>query len=357
MKLILTVASVLPEDGGPSRSVPALAKALLQEDIDVELCTLAAKGDVGGIVPTVLPSLKALKNYLKAQFEEHYGNCIVHDNGVWLPFNYTVCSVARSCGIPYLVTTRGMLEPWCLRHHYLKKKLAWWLYQKRLLQGAACLHATGESEAQQLKELGLTPDVLNIPNGVTIPQKRAPLKESSKNVLYLSRLHPKKGIEMLLEAWADLKPTGWNLKLAGSGEPAYVESLKSHSRQLGVGVQWLGELDDQAKWNAYHEADFFVLPTYSENFGIVVAEALASGTPVITTNQTPWLDLEMKGCGFCVSPEFKAIRHSIATMLETSHETRLAMGGRGRGWMASDYSWSSIASGFLGFYSKMINNH
>ena len=352
-KVILSVDSLRSFEGGPSRSVPALARALAAIHVPVELWSLSGEELVEGVEVKRFASSKEIVSALAKQDRE---GLVLHDNGLWRPFNWWLCRAAQHLGIPYIISARGMLEPWSLKQAYWKKKLAWHLYQQSLLKGAAMIHATSDLEATNIRKLGLETKLVVQPNGVDIPEATVREERSMKVVLYLSRLHPKKGLEMLLDVWAQLQMPNWKLKIAGGGEPAYVRAVRAKADLLGISprVEWLGELDDKLKWHAMGEADFFVLPSFSENFGIVVAEALAAGLPVVTTTATPWQSLASTACGRCVPPEPKALEAAMREIMEMSHERRVAKGVRGRAWMEQSFSWSSVAQGMLKAYTSVL---
>lgn len=280
----------------------------------------------------------------------------LHDNGLWLPFNMITCSAAKSAGIPYAISPRGMLDPLSLKQSFWKKKIAWYLYQRRLLAGATLVHATSELEASGIRKAGFGEKVVVLSNGIELPPFPNHSLKLGNTVLYLSRLHPQKGVEVLLNAWAAIAPRGWHLKIAGGGERGYVEALKRLSVQLGIEKQvvWVGPVEGMQKGTAFGRADFFVLPSFSESFGIVVAEALASGLPVVTTTGTPWRDLEKRGCGIAVAPTKTDLAWALGKFMQFSIPRRSVMGNIGRALMMDKYSWSNIAKEMLGVYSSIV---
>ncbi len=352
MKILITVDSLRSDEGGPPRSVPALAKAIAQLDVPVELWTLAGKETVEGLQIRRFGSSFELARELKRIGSQRL---LIHDNGLWRPFNWIVCRTALSLGIPYVVSTRGMLEPWCLERSRWKKRLAWRFYQRHLLECAAGLHATGTPEAKTLRSLGLRAPIIVQPNGVEIPSL-GHRRTASRSALYLSRIHVKKGIEVLLDAWSRLRPKGWRLQIAGPGDRAYLAKLKAlcAKQDIAGSVEWLGEVDDTNKWALFANAEVFILPSFSENFGIVVAESLASGVPVITTTATPWLDLETKECGYCIAPDVHSLAAALEKLISMPQDERRQMGANGRAWMERDFSWTEIARNMIEFYRTIV---
>ena len=246
------------------------------------------------------------------------GTGLVHDHGLWLPTNHASARAAARASVPFVVSTRGMLTEWALRFNAGKKRAAWALYQRRDLQSARLFHATAEEEVEDIRRAGLRQPVALIPNGVELPDRaREAPTGTVRKALFLSRVHPKKGLINLVRAWAEVRPEGWELVLAGPDEGGHRAEVEHVIRALGLeGVRWTGEVDDRAKWDLYYGADLFVLPTFSENFGIVVAEALAAGIPAITTTGAPWGVLEERGCGWWidtgVEPLVAALREATA---------------------------------------------
>ena len=297
MRVIHTVHSLRADHGGPSRSVTALCSDLARQDVDVSIVTRQRRP---GEPPPVMPaSERADVHFVEPEGGWHAflpgagqfgaairdtvggGGGLVHDHGLWLPTNHASARAAARTGVPFVVSTRGMLTEWALRFNAGKKKAAWALYQRCDLQSARLFHATAEQEVEDIRRAGLRQPVVLIPNGVELPDRtREAPTGAVRKALFLSRVHPKKGLVNLARAWAEVRPEGWELVLAGPDEGGHRAEVEGVIRELGLeGVRWTGEVDDRAKWDLYYDADLFVLPTFSENFGIVVAEALAAGSP------------------------------------------------------------------------------
>jgi glycosyltransferase involved in cell wall biosynthesis len=252
-----------------------------------------------------------------------------------------------------------MVTEWSLSHRAGKKRAAWHLYQKLVFNQASLFHATAPAGADDLRALGMTRPIAVVPNGVDMPDAR-PEGEATdgKRALFLSRLHPKKGLPMLLDAWAAVRPEGWTLELVGPSEDGHRAELESQAGELGLNgeVVFAGPVDDADKWKKYAAADLFVLPSHSENFGIVVAEALAAGVPVLTTTGTPWSVLEERNCGWWVDPQEDATAKALADATQRSEEERLAMGQRGRGLVEDRYSWSGVGERMLSTYHWAVDD-
>ena len=284
---------------------------------------------------------------------------IVHVNCCWRPESAFTQKWAQANGYKVILTPHGMLEPWIMKRHYWTKKVpALLLYQKSAIKNADCLHATADSEKQNLLKLGYNDKIEVIANGINVSDIK--LKEEwsrKKDILFLSRVHVKKGIEFLLEAVADLRNElkGYTIHIAGEGEEDYINSLKNKAKSLNISeyIDFCGGVYGDRKWELYKKADLFALPTYSENFGIVVAEALASGTPVITTNGTPWEELNDTKSGWCINIGTKPLVAALKQFLSLNENELEDMGRNGRKLVESKYSSEYIAKQFIKLYNRL----
>lgn len=386
MKIIFTVADLQPESGGPSRSVSALAETVAELGIEVGVVAQEYGGKSAPMMPqknvetTLVPCRSSFAKKLRrsSSFKAALrnicgggrGKVLVHDNGLWLPTNHASARVAREMQIPFVISPRGMLTPWAMRFHGFKKRLAWRLYQRRDLQSARVLHATARQEAAEFRALGLTQPIAVIPNGVELPEPRKPetgnRKPEIKTVLFLSRIHPKKGLLDLVAAWAviqkaesgKLKTEKWRVVIAGGDENGHLETVKAESKKLKLEneFEFVGEIADEQKWNLYRRADLFVLPTRSENFGIVIAEALACGVPVITTRGTPWEELTTRQCGWWVEIGTDPLAKALREAMNLSDEERCAMGLRGRKLIEENYTWPAAAKKMAAVYRWLLDS-
>jgi glycosyltransferase involved in cell wall biosynthesis len=235
------------------------------------------------------------------------------------------------------------------------------IFQRRDLASAAALIATSAAEYDGIRNLGFRQPVAVIPNGV--PSEAVALPRAAprltgdrvRTALFLSRIHPGKGLLNLLRAWSDLAPAGWRLLIAGPDDGGHLADVLDERRRLGLEatVQYVGALDGPAKDAAYRDADLFVLPTFSESFGMVVAEALAHGVPVITTKGAPWADLERFGCGWWVEVGADALGRALRTAIALTDEERRAMGQRGRDYVRR-YDWDEVAGQTAGLYEWIL---
>lgn len=373
MRVLHIISSISRQGGGPSRSSQGLVSGLCAAGVDAWLMTLC-RGEE--------PWIKGVDKFVNGGlFEDalaHVKPDLVHLHGIWQYELHRCAVICRRWGIPYVIAPRGMLEPWSLKAKWLKKRIARWLYQDRDLRLAAALHATAASEADQFRRLGFTNPVIVSPNGVNVPESHIGLVRQWKcdtrkahRVLFVSRMHPKKGVLELVEAWARVNPKGWQCELVytlnGEEEWAYESEVKARLGALGLSYAGkdadsaadfilTGPLDDKEKWSAYARADLFVLPTYSENFGIVVAEALWAGVPVVTTTGTPWRELLERRCGWWIDlPPKESLEAALREATSLNCETLRKMGARGRKLVEEKYTWKAVCDAMVEGYRRALN--
>lgn len=297
---------------------------------------------------------------MRSQWEELLDKIcpdIVHVNCCWMPGSALAQKWAQAKGYKVVLSPHGMLEPWIMQRHYWTKKLpALLLYQKAAVKKADFLHATAESEKDNLLKLGWNNRISVVANGVDVGNIEMKSSwERTGKILFLSRVHPKKGLEFLIEAMSKINGELQCL-IAGEGEDEYIESLKALTLKKGVAdrVLFLGGIYGDSKWKYFKDADVFVLPTFSENFGIVVAEALASGTPVITTTGTPWNELNTEHCGWWIDIGTNALVGALNKFLSLPDEELEAMGLRGRKLMETRYSAEAVVADFTALYNWIL---
>ena len=364
MKVFVAGTSLLPSYGGPAFSVSRLATALTEAGAEVGLW---APDQSAGFTP-LLPAQSSVRRLTGTEAEalDSFGKTdVLHDNGIWLPHNHRLAALAERRGIPRVVSTRGMLEPWALNHKRLKKNLAWCLYQCRDLKQARCHITTSEAEAQNLQDLGLGVPIATVPNGVDVPEERPrgvgsgaerAVRGGLRTALFLGRIYPIKGLPMLIEAWARAQPDGWILRIAGPDEAGHQKQVEKAVCDAGLGqvVSFTGPLAYGMKKSAFFDAELFVLPTHSESFGIVVAEALAHGLPVLTTTGAPWSILPESGCGWWVDATVDGIAEGLRQATILDPETLRSMGAKGRALVSARFGWKFVADRMLSTYEAIL---
>ena len=281
---------------------------------------------------------------------------VVHVNCCWTPGCAAMQRLAQSRGYKVVLTPHGMLEPWIVRRHYLTRKLpALLLYQRAAIRNADCIQATAESERDNLLRLGYNGNVRVVRLGIDadgIEMKRSWRK--TRQILFLSRVHVKKGIDYLVEAASELRDElrGYKIVVAGEGDADYVASLKRQIADCGLQdmIELTGGVYGEQKWKLFCDSDFFVLPTHSENFGLAIAEALASGTPVITTVGTPWSDLNTHCAGAWIEIGTKPLTETLRRFSSYSETDLEQMGRNGRKLIETKYSAMVMAEEMLAVY-------
>ena len=284
---------------------------------------------------------------------------VVHLHCLWQLHKYAVA--ARKANVPIVWSTHGMTAPWAMKHKWWKKKLAWLLYQKRDLMGAVAIHCTTGQEVEWNKALGFK-NCFVAPLGTqelqsTQFQSPTPTHNSNYTLLFVGRIHPVKGLENLIRAWAlVVSREGWKLRIVGPDEAGHQFALESLVRELRLSdsVEFAGPKFGEELSREYENCDCLVLPSFTENFGATVVDAMAHGKPVITSTFTPWQEVRERGCGWWVSNEPEGLARAIGEMIGIGDEERSAMGAKGRGLVAEKYSWPAVAETVLNAYRSIL---
>lgn len=377
------VSEVRFELGGVVQAVVDLCEALSARGHRVTLVTCDAKDvpqawkesdEVGPKVIEIEPSSLTKKRISSAGLQDFQkaleGIDLVHLHTPWDLGNFQLIPILSDANIPYIVTVHGMLDDWCMDRKALKKQVFLKVMGKKLFEQATTVHLTAESEFEQASRWvpidsrkAVQCYALDLSAYDPLPGPGPALKAFPQidpdrlKILFLSRLHPKKGVEFLLQAGALLKERGLPIQLliAGPGDAKYVQSLKTlmSSLSLDKETEFLGMVHGVEKRSLFQLADAFALPTYQENFGLVIAEAMACGTPVVTTKGTDiWQEISAGGARIAdLNPE--SIAGELQELFGDMDECR-KIGERGyhfvRDWLDRD----NVTSGYEEMYLQTI---
>ena len=290
----------------------------------------------------------------------------LHVHGLWEQSTAMACGLARELGKPYVLSAHGMLEPWALKNKQLKKLLYAALSERANVDGAACLHALTRSEAVNYRYFGARGPIVVVPNGVTVPATLSsaafldayPDLRERRILLFMSRLHPKKGLDLLVEAWANLAAR-WpeaQLVLAGpdfEGTQAKIEALVA-DRGLKDRVVFTGMLNAEMKWSALAAAECFLLPSHSEGLSMSALEAMGAGLPVIVTEQCNMPEVRTLDLGWEIDPAVGPLVSAMKDVLGNTPTTNREIGRRGRQLVDERYSWPTVARQMAEVYAWVL---
>ena len=295
----------------------------------------------------------------------HGEGCVAHFHGLWQMCHARLAHACRARGIPCVISPHGMLEPWAWRHKRWKKWPYFHLVEKRHLARAQAVLATAAQEAGRLRGFLPGQRIETLPLGLTGGAKpdyhnaRGQLgwAEDERVLLFLSRIHVKKGLDLLLRALATMEhPAPARLVIVGEGEPAYVAELQRFAQKHAgtlPRLAWVGPLWGEARWKYFQGADLFCLPTHSANFGLAVLEACQVGTPVLTTVETPWAEELAGGRGYICAPRVDDVRRELARFFASARPTQDARTALAE-WAWGRYHWDTLAGRYVDFYRTLM---
>lgn len=375
MNVLHIVAGLPDAGGGLSELVPRLGREAVRLGHEVTIATVSRPhGQIatgaqetleGGVrIVQFAPSTPAVVYFswemLRGLRPLTETAAVVHVHSSWTFPVWWAAQCAIAAGRPLFISPQGTLDPVRLAHSAWKKRLVGPL-DRWCLRHATVLHATSTAEKEWIERyVGGTPRVEVIPNGIDLPEPRMRPRpaDRTRTVLSLGRLHPLKGLDLLLDAWPlamqELGPGDrWELVIAGPDEQGTRARLERQARHLGLAkVRFVGPLYGAEKAQTLADADLFVLPSRSENFGIVVAEALAAGVPVVTTKGTPWHEIDGSS-GWWVDVNAEAIAAALTAAMRLSDAERTAMGARGRALVEAKYQWASVGRAMVELYGQL----
>lgn len=375
--MLHVIAGVAPCDGGPSVAIHAIARGLTKLGADVTVATTNADGRGELTVPV---DREVITGGVRYQYFRRTLNGdwkfslpltswlsrnihrfdIVHVHGLFSYATIPACRLAARAAVPFILRPLGTLDPWSLQQKAWKKRPYLRLVERRHLSDAAAIHVTSPQEADAVAALGYGAKTWLVPLGAELPAERTgPRLTGPFRILYLSRLHEKKGLPLLFEAVARVKlrkVESVELFVAGGGTPYYEQSMRANCDALGIRdqVRFLGHVEGTAKQQLLTSADLFVLPSHTENFGIAVAEAMAAGLPVIVSDQVGLADeIRDSNAGIVVPRESGAIEAAIVKLMRDPAECA-RLGRNGRALIARRFSWDRTSNALMSLYATFV---
>jgi glycosyltransferase involved in cell wall biosynthesis len=367
MKIGCIVDSLSRNAGGLFQSVRGLAQSLAVVTESVEVFGIKDDNTAADVAqwrplrvhqfsPLTMPAWGYSGKLLPALLEADLDVLLSH--GLWKYTSVASARWSRTTGRPHIIHPHGMLDPWAVQNAKWKKRLAYLAFERANLRGASCLRALCDSEAESIRAFGLRNPVCVIPNGIDLPDSsvryEAPWGDAvggRKVLLYLGRLHPKKNLPALLNAWKTARDSStnaqdWVLVIAGWDQNNHEADLKRQSRELGLGdsVHFAGSLFGDKKDGAYRNAEAFVLPSFSEGLPMVILEAWAYGKPVVMTPACNLPEGFAAGAALSTGTSADEIKDSLLELFQLEGPERTAMGARGRALVSEKFAWPGIAA-------------
>lgn len=366
MKVVHVVSNIQAVSDGVADCVRHLAGALISK-MDVEVCALKSTdpepSDIkvklhdatkfAGIL-TPLNKLGMSPQMARGIRDGVNTGDIVHAHSLWMKSLDYAYKAVKGREIKFCIHIHGTLSPYALSISSRKKKLVLALGQRAALKRADLLIATCYKEYEDIRNFGLKSPVAVIPNGLDLPQLEN--VEKRKSVVFLGRIHKVKGVDLLVEAWRKIEGRfkDWDLVIAGPTESDYAQGVIAQASKLKT-VSFTGEIKDKEKEQLLTQSAVYVLPTHTENFGISVGEALACGTPVVTTTGAPWSGLIENECGLWIDLSVENLTRALEDMMSRPMEDLVRMGHNGRRWIERDFSWDEIARKTIRSYEWLLN--
>lgn len=367
--LVHHVVSGLSSKGGPTYTVPSLCRSLGEQGVSVVLNSLSPETfetegfytykshPASSFIRRLGLSSSLRRSLVKAASDAD----VIHSHMMWMMPNIypgVVIKATRSRAL-LVMSPRGTLDPWEYNSHKLQKRIAWLAGQRMNLAISACLHATAVMECEHFRGLGLRAPVAVIPNGVDIPDvAQFPLeRKDRRRLLFLARIAPKKGVDLLLRAWRIVQANSpdWELQIAGDPNGDYLDRMRNLAAELRVErVTFDCPVSEQRKWELYRNADLYVLATRGDNWAVSVSDALSFGVPAIVSKEAPWHGLESNGAGWWIDLSVDALSDCLRHAMDQEDHVLKAMGQRGRQWMMREFSWMGVGEKMKATYQWLL---
>ena len=373
MKIIHVIPYIRNESAGTTYATVELCEALQRNGCDITLYTLnpIIKKEYGFKVKSFdkdwfsYPALGSSQKLYNELLKDAEDVDVIHAHMLWMAPSYYAGLVANKLNKPFVLSPHGSMTKWAWNRSKWKKNIVMMLGQKKALKSVDCFCVTAELEKEELLELSYKKTIANITLGINI-KKNSILceKKQLKRLVYMSRIHPKKGIDLLLYAWNKIQNRfqDWELIIIGGGDIEakvdYPKEMLNLSKKIkNQRVTFTGPLFGEEKDIQLQCADLFVLPTHSENFGLAIAEALSFGVPVITTKGAPWSGLIEKNAGWWIDTGLEPLTDCLLTALTLEKKELEEMGNNGRKWMTEDFSWDKVALAMIETYKWILDKN
>ena len=382
---ITTLSGITPSAGGVFYAVNSLCKALVRQDVDVSVLGSEDKTSQEDLALWEPVSISLYKSYgpLKSSLTlrrllRNSGADLVHQHGIWLDDQWATLQWQRRTGNPVVISPHGMLDPWAVQNAAWKKKLVGWLFANESLRNASCIHALCQSEAESIRAYGLENPIAVIPNGIDLPdfdRSTCTLQRSTKRhrLLFLGRIHPKKGLKELMEAWCmvqDINRSAWELIIAGWDDGGHLDGLKKQATELGLGwsdhdlgseydslpctLHFVGPKFGTEKDTLLRTVDAFILPSFSEGLPMSVLEAWAYGLPVIMTPQCNIPEGFSVNAAMRTTPEVKSIAEGLRKLMQLNDNELAGIGYQGYQLVRDKFTWPIIADQMITVYRWVL---
>lgn len=383
MRIIHLVENLDDSYGGPAKSIPFLCHYLQAEGVEVVILSVQAHEQEHNTVVSKydlnwesFPQKGPSKLYYAPKIEKRLlelinDDTIIHVHNSWTYVSFLARKMARKHKVSLVAAPRGSVYSWSLSQRKYLKKVFWNLFQRSAFQSARIIHVTEENEAKAIRDLKISTEMALVPNGIELPEvvpekhtwkqnslQELELPEENRYFLFLSRIHPKKGLDLLVNSWAEIQKDfpEWNLLIVGPEEnQSYLQGIHKKLRKSNISktVRFLGLLEGSRKMAAFGAAELLVLPSHTENFGIVIAEALALKIPVLTTHGTPWTEIEQYGAGWHIELSQENLTETLIEALTCTPEALIAKGEKSDEFI-SNYKWSIQAEKMKKVYQYIL---
>jgi len=381
MKVLHIAASLSSKWGGPTRVIIGLTEALSKKGVKVSIFAPTAENEKGFLEKPEGVNIRLFRKSFPSKFwtsyspglakalrEEAFDFDLFHIHEIWHHPHFAAYQAARFARKCFVITIHGSLEPWCLNHKAFKKKIYSMLIQRKILREASALHAITGEEVRNIAKFVGNKNVLLIPNGLNLEEfenfsyreqidELYPDIRGKKIILFLGRLHPKKGLDILAKAFQLILKQRDDIQLliVGPDSNGYKEEIVKilKAENAIVNVTFTGMLRGDDKLAALSRADIFVLPSYSEGFSISILEAMACGLPVVVTKECNFPEVEEIGAGKVIDPDAGQLSEALIELLE-NQELCKEMGKRGKRLIQQKYTWDKVADKMIIAYEEIL---